>query len=93
MVVKTGIIGFDELYEENGLSESNAYLVKGAPGSGKTTFAIEYIYNGIKKFNENGLIISFEEIPNQLYKDYMKFGWDLKQLEEERKLKIIFTSP
>ncbi|BDU50292.1 ATPase domain-containing protein [Haliovirga abyssi] len=93
MYIKTGISGFDKLFQNEGIIKENIYLLKGTPGSGKTTFGLEFIYNGAMFFNENGIIISFEEIPEQLYRDAKNQGLDLKKLEDEGKLKIIFSSP
>jgi len=76
-----------------GLLESSANLVEGAPGTGKTTLGMQFIYNGITMYNEPGLIITFEEFPQQYYHDALRFGWDLKKLEEEGKLKVIFSDP
>jgi circadian clock protein KaiC len=90
--VKTGIFGLDEMLD-GGFLPNSANLIEGAPGTGKTTIALQFIYNGITKFGENGLIISFEEFPTQYYHDAAKFGWDLKALEKEKKLKIIFSNP
>jgi len=90
--VKTGISGLDEMLG-GGFLPNSANLIEGAPGTGKTTIALQFIYNGIAKFGENGLVISFEEFPTQYYHDAAKFGWDLKALERENKLKIIFSNP
>ncbi|MDR2728452.1 MAG: hypothetical protein LBB56_04910 [Chitinispirillales bacterium] len=76
-----------------GLLPSSANLLEGAPGTGKTTMGMQFIYNGITMFNEPGLIITFEEFPQQYYHDAMQFGWDFKALEKEGKLKIIFSDP
>lgn len=90
--VKTGIAGLDEMLC-GGFLPNSANLVEGAPGTGKTTIALQFIYNGIMDYNEPGLIISFEEFPTQYYHDAAQFGWDLKKLEEEGKLKILFSTP
>ena len=90
--VKTGIKGFDEMLG-GGLYEGSSLLIKGAPGTGKTTLGLEYIYNGITKFKENGLIVTFEEFPQKLYRDALSLGWDLEALEKKKKLKVIFTTP
>lgn len=44
-LVKTGIRGLDEIFM-GGIKENNIILVEGSPGSGKTTFGLEYIYRG-----------------------------------------------
>jgi circadian clock protein KaiC len=76
-----------------GFLPGSANLIEGAPGTGKTTIAVQFIYNGIVRFNEPGLVITFEEFPQQYYRDALQFGWDLKKLEEEGTLKIIFSDP
>jgi circadian clock protein KaiC len=90
--VQTGIRGLDEMLSGGFLSQT-ANLVEGAPGTGKTTIGMQFIYNGITKYNEPGLIITFEEFPQQYYYDAAEFGWDFGQLEKEGKLKVIMTSP
>jgi circadian clock protein KaiC len=76
-----------------GFITGSSNIVEGAPGTGKTTFGLQFIVNGIEKNNEPGLIITFEEFPAQYYTDASNFGWDLKKYEAEGLLKIIFTSP
>ncbi len=90
--VSFGIRPFDEMIC-GGLLEGSANLLEGAPGTGKTTMAMQFIYNGITMYDEPGLIITFEEFPQQYYHDALQFGWDFKKLEDEGKLKIIFSDP
>ena len=87
-----GIKALDSMFS-GGLLPGSANLIEGAPGTGKTTLGMEFIYNGITEFNEPGLIITFEEFPQQYYHDALNFGWDLKALEAKNKLKIIFSEP
>jgi len=54
---------------------------------------MQFIYNGIVQYNEPGLIITFEEFPQQYYHDAESFGWDFKKLEAQGRLKVIMTSP
>lgn len=90
--VKTGIKGLDDMLGGGFLPET-ANLVEGAPGTGKTTLGMQFIYEGITAYDEPGLIITFEEFPHQYYHDAANFGWDFQRLEKEGKLKIIMTSP
>jgi circadian clock protein KaiC len=90
--VQTGIKGLDEMLS-GGFIPQTANLIEGAPGTGKTTIGMQFIYNGITQFDEPGLIITFEEFPQQYYHDAAAFGWDLAKLEKEGKLKVIMTSP
>ncbi|MBI1878860.1 MAG: ATPase [Chloroflexi bacterium] len=90
--VKTGITGLDEMMG-GGFLRGTANLVEGAPGTGKTTLGMQFIYNGIVQANEPGLIITFEEFPQQYYHDAAAFGWDFLDLEKKGLLKVIMTSP
>jgi circadian clock protein KaiC len=89
---QTGITGLDEMLN-GGFLPGSAVLVEGAPGTGKTTLGIQFLYNGADLFDEPGLLISFEEFPYALYRDAESHGWDLHKLEDEDKLRVVFTSP
>jgi len=90
--VKTGIPGLDEMLG-GGFLPQTANLVEGAPGTGKTTLGMQFIYHGIVACGEPGLILTFEEFPQQYYRDAASFGWDFHQLEREGKLRVVMTSP
>lgn len=90
--IKTGIPGLDQMLC-GGFLPRTANLVEGAPGTGKTTFGTQFIYNGIVRYNEPGIILTFEEFPQQYYRDASTFKWNFKQLEKENKLRIIMSSP
>jgi circadian clock protein KaiC len=90
--VKTDIKGLDEMLG-GGYLPQTANLVEGPPGTGKSTLGMQFIYNGIRYHNEPGLIVTFEEFPQQYYRDAEGFGWNFRQLEREGKLRVIMTSP
>jgi len=90
--IKTDIKGLDEMLH-GGFLPQTANLVEGPPGTGKSTLGMQFIYNGIRHFDEPGLIVTFEEFPQQYYRDAENFGWDFRQLEREGKLRVIMTSP
>jgi len=90
--VKTGIPGLDEMLKGGFLPET-ANLVEGAPGTGKSTLGMQFVYHGIVAYDEPGIILTFEEFPQQYYHDAASFGWDFRQLEREGKLRVVMTSP
>lgn len=90
--VKTDVKGLDDMLN-GGFLQQSANLIEGPPGTGKTTLGMQFIYNGIQYHNEPGLILTFEEFPQQYYRDAESFGWDFRRLEREGKLKVIMTSP
>ncbi len=90
--VKTGIPELDQMLRGGFLPES-ANMVEGAPGTGKSTLGMQFVYNGIVQYNEPGIILTFEEFPQQYYNDALSLGWDFRRLEQEGMLKVIMTSP
>jgi len=88
----TGIMGFDKLCQ-GGLINESVNLILGNAGSGKTTFLLQFLYNGATKFNENGLFITFEQDPEDLYKGGLKQGMDFKTLEKQEKCFILKIDP
>ncbi|MEA3342353.1 MAG: ATPase domain-containing protein [Chloroflexota bacterium] len=90
--IKTGVQGLDEMLR-GGFLPQTANLVEGAPGTGKTTLGMQFIYHGIVACGEPGLVLTFEEFPQQYYNDAASFGWDFRQMEREGKLRVVMTSP
>jgi circadian clock protein KaiC len=90
--VKTGIPGLDNMLM-GGFLEGDSVIVAGSAGTGKTTFCLQYLVNGIIESNERGIFVSFEQLPEQVYRDALNFGWDLKKLEAENKFRFVCTSP
>lgn len=90
--VPTGISSFDGLIEK-GFKKGTTNLIAGGAGSGKTIFAIEFLYNGVTKYNENALYITFEEKKESVYSDMLRFGWNLQKLEDENKFFFLQYTP
>jgi circadian clock protein KaiC len=75
------------------LLRGSATLVEGAPGTGKSTLGMQFIFHGATQANEPGLILTFETFPRQYYRDAENFGWDFRALEEAGKLRVVMSSP
>jgi circadian clock protein KaiC len=88
----TGLAGLDHLLE-GGVVRGNSFLIEGPPGSGKSTFAMRMIYEGIVQYDEPGLVITFEEFPKQIYQEALGYGIDLAALEKSGKLRVVWTPP
>ncbi|MEM2909771.1 MAG: ATPase domain-containing protein [Nitrososphaerota archaeon] len=89
----TGIEGVDLMLEGYGIPRGYVVLVLGSPGCGKTTLGVQFLYNGVVKFNENGILVLLEEDPEMLKSNMLRFGWDLYRLEKENRIAIIDASP
>src|ERR1700681_446600 len=91
-LIQTGIYGLDQIFL-GGILKGNLILVQGAAGVGKTLLGLEFIYRGITEHDEPCIIVVFESAPKKLIRDATGFGWNLDELQQRNKLKIIFTSP
>jgi len=91
--VPTGIPGVDKILAEKGIPKGHTILVSGGPGSGKTTFAIQFLYIGATQHNESGVYVTLDEEPGDIRKNMLNYGWDMKRLEDEKKLVFINVSP
>jgi circadian clock protein KaiC len=89
---ETGIPGFDKLCS-GGLVRNSVNAVLGGPGAGKTTFLLQFLYNGATMYNENGIYLSFEPDVMDLYQDALALGMDFMKLEKDGKCKFIKMSP
>ncbi len=89
---KLGIPGLDEMLH-GGLISGSIALLQGGAGTGKTTIGMEFLYHGATQADETGLLVTFEQFPHTLYRDALAHGWDLRSLEQDGRLRVVFTSP
>jgi circadian clock protein KaiC len=75
----TGIRGFDDILA-GGLPANRLYLVRGTPGTGKTTLALQFLLEG-RRAGERGLYITLSETRAELRSAAASHGWDLDGLE------------
>ncbi len=88
----TGIEGFDKLCQ-GGFVRNSDNLILGGPGSGKSTFLLQFLWNGVTKFGENGLYCSFEPDIIETLKDGMMMGWDFTKLSNDDRIKFMRFAP
>lgn len=81
-IVKTGIPGFDELITGGGIPRGRTILISGGPGTGKTIFCLQVLYNMARK-GHKCIYITFEEPPERLRQHMRQFGWKIDDLEEK----------
>jgi len=88
----TGVRGFDKI-SHGGFVRNSDNLIVGGPGSGKSTFLLQFLWNGATMYNENGLYISFEPDIVDTINDAMAFGWDFTKISGEERIKFMRFSP
>ena len=71
---------------KGGLRRNSSILVTGAPGTGKTILALQFIFYGARDHNENGIFISTEESLEVLEQSAKNLGMDIKSMVDKRKI-------
>jgi len=74
--VATGIDGLDTILE-GGLTPNRLYLVEGLPGAGKTTMALQFLQEGVKR-GETVLYVTLSETEAELREVAASHGWSLE---------------
>jgi len=73
--LSTGIAGLDDILG-GGLPPDRLYLIQGDPGTGKTTLALQFLLEGLKR-GEKVLFITLSETQDELAAVARSHGWDL----------------
>lgn len=76
--VSTGDEGLDHVLR-GGLPAKAMYLLQGVPGSGKTTFALQFLLAGAAR-GERGLYVSLSETRAEITRVADSHGWSLDDL-------------
>jgi KaiC/GvpD/RAD55 family RecA-like ATPase len=90
--IKTGIPGMDDILG-GGIPATQLALLTGTSGTGKTTFCCQFMHEGIKRFNERGVYLSFEEPADSIKENTKEFGWDFNALEKSGRFSFIKYDP
>lgn len=73
--VPFGIEGLDKILG-GGIVEDSTVLISGSPGTGKSILGLQYLYNGVVKYDDSGLYLTFEEDADDLEKAANSIGFD-----------------
>jgi len=84
--IRTGIEGFDNLFEK-GIPKGFSLLLSGGAGSGKTIMGLQILKNAAES-GKKCLYMSFEESEKRLMGHMEDFGWNPKNLIENGNLRI-----
>jgi len=80
----TGIAGLDEILC-GGLTPDRVYLVEGVPGSGKTTLALQFLLEGVRR-GERVLYVTLSETESELQGIAQSHGWSLEGIDASSRL-------
>jgi KaiC/GvpD/RAD55 family RecA-like ATPase len=85
--VTTGIAGLDQMIE-GGLPKGRSILVTGEPGTGKTIFGLQFLWEGLRR-GEKGIYVAADEDPLDILEQATSLGWDLEKYTETQELAIL----
>src|SRR5512142_2242011 len=77
-LVPTGVPGFDDIVG-GGLPARRVYLVQGEPGAGKTTLAMSFLLEGVRR-GEHSLYVTLSETRDELADIARSHRWSLDGL-------------
>lgn len=89
--VRTGMDGLDEMLF-GGIPRGSTVVVMGSFGTGKTTFGLQFLNQGLAE-GEKGIFISLEEDRESILADAEAHGWDLRSKLEGKQLEIVKLEP
>jgi circadian clock protein KaiC len=92
LYTRVGVKGVDPLLDDKGVPKGHTVLVLGAPGSGKTTFGLQFLVAGAKS-GENGVYVSLDEDPDRLLESAESLGLGVKQQVAAKKIAVVDASP
>ncbi|MEE9409782.1 MAG: ATPase domain-containing protein [Candidatus Heimdallarchaeota archaeon] len=78
--ISSGLDGLDKLLH-GGMIKNSINSVVGSSGTGKTTFALAYVYQGLLE-GDHILYLSFEETPSKLLAEAEALGIKIKEISK-----------
>jgi len=88
--VKTGIKDLDSIIE-GGLPKSSITLVSGSPGSGKSIFCFQFLYEGVKEGGK-GLFLTLDKKVDGVLVQAKELGFDFQTAIEKKLVKFLFLN-
>src|SRR5690348_10887000 len=77
--LKTGVSGLDDVLR-SGLPPKCLFMMSGAPGTGKTTLAMQFLLSGVRD-GERCLYVTLSESQREIAMVAESHGWDLRGLQ------------
>ena len=84
MRISTGIAKLDDMIG-GGFPSNSSILIKGPPGTGKTTLCQQFLYSGLKN-SEKGYYITSDASPEDVVDKMSSFSWDIDSFIKSRNL-------
>ncbi|MGH6718234.1 MAG: ATPase domain-containing protein [Alphaproteobacteria bacterium] len=88
----TGVPGFDAI-ARGGLPRGRFALLSGGRGTGKTTFALQFLAAGIAAGDGGAVFVTFDETPDALGRSALDLGLDLELWRAEGRWAFVDAVP
>jgi len=88
--IKTGIEGLNDILN-GGLPKNSITLVSGPPGSGKSIFCFNFLYDGVQK-GEKCLFLTLDKKVEGLLVQSREIGLDFQPFIEQKLIKFLFLN-
>jgi KaiC domain protein len=89
--IDVGIEGLDSMIQ-GGVPERSLVTTIGSAGTGKTTFGLQFLHEGLQQ-GESAVFITLEESHDRIVDTASEKGWDFEAYEEEGSLAVIDLDP
>lgn len=89
--ISTGIAGLDEMMG-GGIPSGDSVVLAGPTGTGKTTFALQFVAEGLRS-KEAAVIAVFEEHPKVYLQRAKSIGTDFDTAVQSDRLRILYLRP
>src|SRR5204863_7057441 len=76
--ISSGSTGLDDILG-GGVDADRIYLIEGRPGTGKTTLALQFLLEGVRR-GEKGLYVTLSESERELRVVAARHGWSLDEI-------------
>jgi circadian clock protein KaiC len=77
--ISSGNAAFDDILGGKGFVANHVYLIEGTPGAGKTTLALQFLLEGVKR-GEQVLYVTLSETKEELRSGAKSHGWSLDEI-------------
>jgi KaiC/GvpD/RAD55 family RecA-like ATPase len=78
-----------DAFLSGGSPKGSLILLSGNPGTGKSTLAARFLYEGAKRAGENGIYASFAESKQSFYENMAGVGFDFAGIEKEGRFRFL----